>query len=854
MKRNLKNIIIAGVSASIILCGATALADPANSIFLRVDLDGAGGTTQSGFQGWNIPTPGSATLGTVYTTNFASSTWLFADSPSTPAAPGTVMVTILATNAVPGTVQTNFPSWTDEISPDGVNRGTLAGTVTNADLLNDFLLVYHATQVGYGGDWISITFSNLYPNTNYEVTVWDYDPSDNGQSGTQDQVAWGVVDPDTATGSTNFFQPAQGSDIPYLVEVVRGGPAPTKGYDYSGSIFVTTDGTGSTTVYGWEADTAYSGSQLVPVNGFAIGFATNLIQAPITNAITALAFPVPSSYGPPTVWPYFAGIGISDASYAPQSFNGTNLMGETFMPTRDFIFRNFYIACQATTNTGTYDFVLYDLGATNYFGISQFIATNTPTGAYVNLLSHPNSNPKKWWSWTPGGTNLYTNTGIIKFKLPSYADQVYLTNGHSYFLGMEFVSNTVANTPNSNDLVWERTTSGKTYASGAGFIGAPFSTSFTKLTNMQQNLVMGVDVLNPNPVITVSNYPLAASWPTVSGMLNGGKPVITSYVIDSFADYTNNPNLLDLNGGAVQMTVGPAEGVLAQSMSFYNTNTFNLGAVGVVMRGVGSSNLLFTLNIYQITNTFFTATDSVEHFPRNFQPSLDSAPLGMPIFQTNVDFYYTTNYAGLGTNDQVLILTLPSQYRLPILGTNRPYSGTNNPYGCYEVELVGDQVGENASAVGLFMVVRDSADSTWQSDLFPPSGTAVNPHFPTTNVLVEPQMLNRAYPDPETFAGGIVGTDIPRQMYLALYAAPASVTYPTNITITSVTHSGSTTVLNWTESGGSGAYTFSVYRTNLLSAARATWPAAATGLPATQLSYTNTSDTGANIYYVIHSP
>src|SRR5579859_2788757 len=311
MKQTSSNIIvkaIACVSAFLTLCGATAFADAVNSPFLQVDINLAGDTPQAGFASWPLVAPSAASLGLTWTTNFAPSTWIYSNQ-FTPTGP--VTVTIVATNSWNGAGQdfatnasgwfTNFPSWQfSQISPDVVNRGTLSSG-TNFNLLNDFLLVQHWTLVGFGSDYLAITFNGLAPNTNYEVTAWCYDPANSGAGGLVDRVAWGVVNPDP--GGTNSYQPGN-NNVPTLVDVIAGGPAPTTFYGNSGSFFITTDNSGSATVYGWEDDTSYSGTQFVPLNGFAIGFATNLVHNPSTNTITTLVNPSPTVFSQPMTWPY----------------------------------------------------------------------------------------------------------------------------------------------------------------------------------------------------------------------------------------------------------------------------------------------------------------------------------------------------------------------------------------------------------------------------------------------------------------------------------------------------------------------------------------------------------------------
>lgn len=856
MKLTYSKIIVgfAAVSALFALSGTSVLADAINPPFIQVDLNGANGPTQPGFVNWPFAAPGAAQLGTTWTTNFATS--LFINSNQyTPTGP--VTVTIMATNAEAAYVTnttwyTNFPAWDDQISPNAYDRGSFSGT-TNVALLEDFLLVYHGTEVGFGEDYFAVTFSGLTPNTNYEVTVWDYDPSDNGTSGLEDRTSWGIVNPDP--GGTNNFQPGQ-STIPTLRTVIRGGPYPTRFYGNSGSFIITTDGSGSATIYGWEDDTAYTGSQDVPFNAFSLGFASDTNYAPTTNLITTLNNPVPVSYGPPVVWPYFAGLSMSDSTFSDITFpsdgaNGSNtntIVGETFMPTRDFMLRNFYLYCRSTTNTGSYTFLLYDLGETNVANSSLVLITNA---SQQNLLSHPNVTPASYWDFSPGGTNALTNNTIVKFKLPSVADEVQLTAGHSYFLGLQFVPGS-----GSNDLVLQGTGSGLTYPNGAAFTGVSRPV-YQRLThNTGKNLIMAFDVLNPNPVITLSNYPLTSSthsWPTLSGMANGGLPVITAAMDTPAFDPAQgaDPSYLDFTGPSynnnpVLMSVNLGGGMRCESMSFYNTNTFRLGAVGIEMRGTGSSNLLFTLNVFHITNTFFTSTTTIEHWPRNFQPSTDSDPLGVPIFGTNVNFYFTTNYAS--TSNQLLVLTLPPQYQEVITGS------MTAPYQSYVVELSAGDIGQNAGNVGVFLVVRNSVDSQWQSGLF--SGGACSPGFATNAasagdcIEITPMMLNRPDPDPELYAGGVigVGTGTERAMQLAIYAAP-NTSPATNIVITSIAHSNGN-IINWTSSGGSSP-TFTVWRTSSL-ANPLSWTSLQSGISAT--NYTDTTASGAVNFYRVSSP
>jgi hypothetical protein len=536
-------------------------------------------------------------------------------------------------------------------------------------------------------------------------------------------------------------------------------------------------------------------------------FSTNFINpGPTTNSITTVNNPVPTAYGPPTKWPYTAGIAIpADGTYTDQASGTNTVMGETFLPARDFNLRNFYFALSGSTNSGLYTLVLYNLGTGS-------LPTSFNPQNYVNLLSHPEAIFAQYWSFTP--VNL-TNKTIVKFKLGA-GDQVTLSNANNYFLGFIYVPGS-----GSNDLVLERTTSSATYAHGAGYKGS--STNVDNNLGGIRNFIMAVDVFNPNLALSVSNSPLASGWP--------GSPTMATY---------DDPASLD---DADLIRMSPLSGT-ALSMSFIATNNYNLGGVAFRQRGTGSSNVLFTLAVYEITNTYFNSTSSVVKWPRNFQPNLDTAPLGVPVFGTNLDFYYTTNFADLGTNDQILRLTINNPlYQVSITSNHN-----------YAVEITAETLGQNAAVGGMFQVMRDLG-SFFQAELFPDTGGGIG--FRTNaasagayhNVL--PRMLSRTFTDPETFAGGVTGgAEDARAMIMAVYAAP-----PT-ITISSVTHSGVNTVLTWNSSIGK---TYSVFRTNNLAAPGASWPVIVTGYPlggavGTSLSYTDTTATAAVNFYRVSSP
>lgn len=881
---------IAGMSVIATLCGVTAFADPLNPVFLKVDIDGASGTTQAGFQSFPIPAQSQFYLGLSWSQTFTAP----ANFTSNVFTPGPITVTIMATNseavaATNANWATNFPSYLLQNVPGGINQSaTFAAGASNLDLLNDFVAVDHYPPVGFGDDYIQVTVEGLVPNTNYEFTAWDYDPAWTTTGYLINGVGWTTQNP--APGGTNSFQPTwavgyMGSDSSYppnpydprlnVIRVVTdGGPNPTSAYGKSGSFTVTTDGSGKFTLYAFEDDANYNGAfQEVPFNGFALGPGTNSNYAPTTNTITTVNNPAPIASGPPVGWMYYNGLNINDSTFGSSHFpttvagNNPTTLGETFIPTRDTLLRNFYFVCQSTTNTGHYTPVLYDLGVTNLATTTSFTTTNTPVPT-PNLLGHLSLFPQEYWDFYPGGTNVLTNSTIVEFKLTTPGDYVTLSQGHSYFLGFTWVPGS-----GSNDLAMASTASGLTYANGAAFGGRPVAGgSQQSLTNANVNLIMALDVLNPNPVVTVSSYPLTAattSWPTLAGMANSGNPVYTAAMDTPSYDTAQggNPNFLDSGAGGDSAN-GPGIGYIdagaAQSMSVYVTNTFKLGAIGVVMRGIGSSNALMSLSVYHVTNTYFVATDTIEHWPRNFQPNIDTAPLGAPVWGTNVNFYYTTNYdlAGNGATNQILILTLPSQYQTNLIGNNSiPGPTPGSGYGSYVIEISSPILGQNAGNPNLFLWQHNTVDSKWQSGLFPASVTGdtldgdgydTGPASGGSYYEVVPVALGRASIDADTYAGMIAGTGSPRQYTLALYQA-SNVIPPSTITITSVTHSGNSTVLNWTETGGAGAYTYTVWKTSSLNPT-ITWSQVATSLSAATTTYTDTTATGAVSFYRVTSP
>ena len=122
------------------------------------------------------------------------------------------------------------------------------------------------------------------------------------------------------------------------------------------------------------------------------------------------------------------------------------------------------------------------------------------------------------------------------------------------------------------------------------------------------------------------------------------------------------------------------------------------------------------------------------------------------------------------------------------------------------------------------------------------NGTNVDWFGQFANAIVASQQSNGSWP-----ADGFGDATLSTEWALLVLE---KVSPPPSITITNVTHSGSSTVLSWS-STGAGPY-YSVLRTNILTVPRDTWPAIATGLSST--TYTDTTATGTNNFYIIRSP
>ncbi len=361
------------------LCGSVS-ANPVNAPFLFVDLNlstnGTNTATQPGFNGWNIPSPPSGVAGVVGFTsvsNFPSSTWAFSNSLT---APGPVTVTLSASNYLDasgvGSIFTLPNTENTGNSPDVVDRATMAGDPTEA-LYNDYIYLMHNANIGFGHDYFTLTFSNLFPGTGYEVTLWAYDPNHGDTTGFYNAAGTNnpALNPNFAPSSVNsatsnnpsVLIPDTGPWPKNSTEPGVAGNYANELYLYSGSLFVTTDAKGMATVYMWEADFSFGPYQRVPFNGFALGHAISWTDGPVITD---------QPINQTVMWAGTASFnviatGVGSLNYQ-WSLNGTNILGATS-------------SSLTISNVSQSDLGVYAVVVTNRFG--------TATSSNATLSMYP---------------------------------------------------------------------------------------------------------------------------------------------------------------------------------------------------------------------------------------------------------------------------------------------------------------------------------------------------------------------------------------------------------------------------------------------------------------------------------
>ena len=330
-----------------------------------------------------------------------------------------------------------------------------------------------------------------------------------------------------------------------------------------------------------------------------------------------------------------------------------------------------------------------------------------------------------------------------------------------------------------------------------------------------------------------------------------------AYMFWPYVDTLYNFSYIDSADAGSDGTASGRERLSASrvlDMSFYATNTFTLGAVAIRERGLGSSNCLWTLAVYDITNN----VGDTNKWPQSFTPSLDAVTPGLPVFRTNLDFYVTAgngaNGPGQGSNDQLLVLSIDTNH-YPVTIQN----GHN-----YAVELSADLVGQNSGNVNLLQWIRSTNRSTFEIELFPNDTCGDGQGWSqSTNGLpvgcgnaywALPKALSSTYSDPENSRTAVGGDSYGRDLVMALYAVPpvplvTSIQISTNV----IVHSKTNIVITWGSVPGVG---YSVLRTNNLKAPTANWPVLVTGYSGSgsSLSYTDITTTATMNFYRVSSP
>jgi hypothetical protein len=164
--------------------------------------------------------------------------------------------------------------------PQSRNRGGENDDGFLGALAEDFLYVPHNSSFGWGMDYLKFTFTGLAANTQYEFTFWDYDSSIDTPKD-QKYAMWGIVNPAaylTGIGYSSGYSPGQAGALG-LTSLARnhmGGDFPSNPlvnspWYYSSSFWASTDSSGSLSLYGWNDSDVFTGTQHIPVNGFAIG-------------------------------------------------------------------------------------------------------------------------------------------------------------------------------------------------------------------------------------------------------------------------------------------------------------------------------------------------------------------------------------------------------------------------------------------------------------------------------------------------------------------------------------------------------------------------------------------------------
>ncbi|MGC3957756.1 MAG: hypothetical protein QM813_07345 [Verrucomicrobiota bacterium] len=339
----------------------------------------------------------------------------------------------------------------------------------------------------------------------------------------------------------------------------------------------------------------------------------------------------------------------------------------------------------------------------------------------------------------------------------------------------------------NNNFIWQRTGGGTVYTEGAGYYGTMTGVTNSSFGGGVRTMIMALEPFYPQ--IQVTNGPVDTTWP--------GNPVVRTF---------ENPALPDAGTRVPENFDSPAGRVV--SMAFIPTNNFNLGAVAIRGTGGGSTNAFYRASLYHITN--FTG------YPANYRPSTEATNL-----LRNLSFQIVNGSA----NDFILMLQFTNALDHVSLQASNVYA--------FEISRDPADIG----AATFYWIRGSGGISTYDpypGELPTPRGYEVNaggtaPYYGAANLRTP-------------LAGSI------RDLVMAVYAAPEVLP---SISITNVTHAGTTTTLTWTSSAGA---IYSVERKASLT--DATWLQLVTGLASggASTSYTDTTATNAASFYRVSTP
>jgi hypothetical protein len=517
-------------------------------------------------------------------------------------------------------------------------------------------------------------------------------------------------------------------------------------------------------------------------------------------------------------------------------------LGQSFTVTNTHILTNIQIYVSGTSVSNIIH--LYDLGV--------------PTGGTNPIAYTPGSD-----LFSGLGFQYYGgNSGVLRLQFTG-ADAVTLTNGHQYVFEIVPAADKA--------LTWYRSSSTDTFPAGEAYrcqslfngTNRDFAMAVTYFTTTLPA------PLTTNFWVTVSAAPMTNVWP--------GSPMIQTFSDPSIADEFATPATGVPEGfGPASNSKGPGRVI---GMTFVQTNkSFNLGAVTIRMHGVGSSNVVFFLSLYSLTNNMLVNTNAMNQnnrYPSNYKPLEDSSPLGISLLSSNLVGCRITpdkilSGVAPGTNDELLTFNFTDPQAQALLQSCSTALNPTNGIYAFEITIGTNQAvidtnvwANNATNIdSLFQWIRGtSGNSTFEKTIYT-GDIQDNGYGYFTNIYAASvYALPRAY-EATAYTNSAGGQGLPpsdpsilrtpvagqiRDMVMAVYAAPPR--------ITGGAHSGNSFVLTLQSSVDGGKIAV-LKKANLLDPA---WTMLATNYPAagipisSSVTYTDTTASATMSFYRITS-